>query len=483
MAELTRREILQGAIAAGVTLTAASAARSQTRQAVAPAKTIDPTKTAEAAWLDTKSTEAAAVGVTWGVPWARGLLKETEPLRVESDTGTAIPSQAWPTAFWPDGSVKWSAVAVGPQAAGAASLRVSPGEAAKGATVRALQANDTSIAIDTGLIQCTIATGGQTLIPSVRRNGKETLIDGRLVALRLSAPGESLAARPAADIFSGQVDQAVIEQAGPIRAVIKLTGKHQRIDKADATGGWLPFVVRLYFYAGSDVIRVMHSFIFDGDEKKDFISGLGLSFNVPIRDPLYDRHVRLVGQDDGLFGEAVRGITGLRRDPGDAVRKAQIDGTATPPLAEWAPSVSKALDLIPSWADFTLSQLCADGFQIRKRTKSGCAWIPAGAGKRAAGVGYIGGITGGVSFGLRDFWEKHPTQLDVRGATSDKASVNIWLWSPEAQPMDLRTYHDVMGMETYDQQRAGLDITYEDYEPGYDTPYGVARTSEMFLRI
>jgi len=35
---------------------------------------------------------------------------------------------------------------------------------------------------------------------------------------------------------------------------------------------WLPFVVRLYFFAGSGEIRVVHSFVFDGDGEKDFIS-------------------------------------------------------------------------------------------------------------------------------------------------------------------------------------------------------------------
>src|SRR6185312_14486157 len=47
--------------------------------------------------------------------------------------------------------------------------------------------------------------------------------------------------------------------------------------------------------------------------------------------------------------------------------------------------------------------------------------------------------------------------------------------------MDLRFYHDGMGQTTYELQRKGLEITYEDYEPGFGTPVGVARTSEMRL--
>ncbi len=50
--------------------------------------------------------------------------------------------------------------------------------------------------------------------------------------------------------------------------------------------------------------------------------------------------------------------------------------------------------------------------------------------------------------------------------------------------MDLRFYHDGLGQDTYEKQyKGGLEITYEDYEPGFGTPLGVARTSEMFLWV
>jgi hypothetical protein len=47
--------------------------------------------------------------------------------------------------------------------------------------------------------------------------------------------------------------------------------------------------------------------------------------------------------------------------------------------------------------------------------------------------------------------------------------------------MDLRPFHDTRGEYTYAEQLDALEITYEDWEGGYDTPYGVARTAEVFL--
>ena len=509
MDEVTRRQVVQGALAAGVGLLAANVESRAATPATGPATrattrpTSTPTTQIDCCWLDSWPSETAAVGVTWGVPWARGQVKNGDPIRVEAG-GKAIASQSWTTAYWPDGSVKWSAIALAPDAAlaGAASMaRPAPGAAANaakpvafvvspgtpGATGQAVSAkkNGTTVDIDTGVIRCTVAANETYLIASVQRDGKEILKNGSLVALRQDSPGDDAGLGSVSrEAFTGSVDDVVIEQAGPVRAVIKLTGTHREKPTPNMQGReWLPFVVRLYFYAGSDTIRFMHSFVWDGDESKDFLSGLGLRFDVPMRDEMHNRHVRLLGQDGGMFYEAVRTVTGLRRDPGAAARQAQVNGKATN-VADWATSVSNNIERVPAWGDFTLTQLTSDGFQIKKRTKAGCGWIAAGAGQRSGGSGYVGGATGGgVSFGVRDFWQKHPAQLDIRNAATDTAQVTLWLVSPEAPAMDLRMYHDVMGMETYDKQNDGLNITYEDYEPGYGTPYGIARTSEFSLRI
>src|SRR5690606_29357276 len=104
---------------------------------------------------------------------------------------------------------------------------------------------------------------------------------------------------------------------------------------------------------------------------------------------------------------------------------------------------------------------------IKKRTKPGHAWIDADQGRRSNGVAFLGGVSGGVLFGMRDFWQLHPVQIDIRNAGADVAQATMWFWSPEAEAMDVRFYHDGLGQETYEQQLDALNITYEDYEPGF----------------
>jgi hypothetical protein len=434
----------------------------------APAAAAAPAGGADVAWLE--GCPDGSAGTTFGVPWPRGAFPKDQPFAVEGASGD-VPAQTWPLAFWPDGSLKWTAHALGSDAHPDAALRVRPGtsraRARHAVTVR--RGPDGGVVVDTGVIECAVPPRGPVLVRTIRRAGRDIARDVRLVALCDDAPEGSTRRAE----FQSDVERVTVEQEGSVRSVVKVEGRHRNRER-----GWLPFTVRLYFYARAESVRIMHTFVFDGDEQRDFVRGIGLSFDVPMRDELHDRHVCFAGENGGLWAEGVRNLTGLRRDPGADVRRAQLAGERCPPVSD---RVRPLLHLVPAWGDVSLSQLSADGFRIRKRTKAGCGWIEAAWGRRAPGCGYVGGVSGGVAFGLRDFWQRHPTQLDIRDAHTDTARATVWMWSPDAPAMDLRFYHDGMGMETHAQELQGLDITYEDYEKGFGTPVGVARSSEVTL--
>jgi len=193
--------------------------------------------------------------------------------------------------------------------------------------------------------------------------------------------------------------------------------------------------------------------------------------------------VRIAGVDGGLLSEAVRGITGLRRDPGLAVKVAQFEGQETPAKETWDVRVTSRLHWIPPWNDWSLDQLSPDGFTLKKRTKKGQSWVDISGATRAGGLAYLGGATkGGLAIALRDFWKRYPTGLDISDAATDTGKITLWLYSPSAPPLDLRPYHDGLGQEgNYTAQLDALEITYEDWEEGFNTPYGVARSNEVFL--
>ncbi|WP_207393613.1 exo-rhamnogalacturonan lyase family protein [Duganella aceris] len=438
-------------------------------------------------WLD--GTPASFRGATWGVAWPQGRVQRDSgfELRIGEGAGARAGAavQSWPLAYWPDGTLKWTAHALPPDAGGgkpAAAYTLHPlpaGAASAPIGAGPLLANESAalITIDNGVLQCTLPRAGALLIKTLQRAGKPLLTDGRLILL-VDGAADDEATGAARRAYDSTIDKTTLEQNGPQRAVVRIEGAHRHTDGARL----LPYVVRLYFYKDSDAVRVVHTLVYDADPDKAYIRGVGLRFGVPLRAPLHDRHIRFAGDNGGVFAESVRGITGLRRDAGKASYDAQLSGR-TVPLDQLSPQVSKGLRYIPAFGQYSLLQSHPDGFSIAKRTSAGHGWVHAASGTRASGTGYVGAPDGGVAFGVRNFWQSYPGQLDIAGAETELATVTLWLWAPKAPAMDLRFYHDGMGEDSFAKQRDALDITYEDYEPGFGTPYGVARTSEIELQL
>lgn len=469
----TRREFVQtaaatsAALAFGPTVVAAGVAASAGRGSVET----------RARWLE--GTPRLGVGVSWGAAWPRGTVAPGVPFAGFAEDGRPVPLQSWPLAMWPDGSTKWTAHAVPADAVGFAALTVRAGEApvAPPAPVSVVS-DDEGIDLATGDFSCRVRRRGRTPLAWMRRGAMEVASAGRLVCLREeevdSGPGGAVRRVE----WEGEVTGAAVEQAGPVRAVVRLEGRH-----VDPKGSrrWLPFIVRISLHAGASDLRWVYTFIYEGNPATDRIAGLGVRFTVPLRGPLHDRHVRFSGEGEGLLAEAVRGLTGLRRDPGAAVRQAQRAGRRTPDPATWDRRVAARLQYIPAFGDWTLYQSSADSFEVQKRTDRAHTWLAAARGGRAGGFVSLSSPDGGIALGVQDFWQSHPGQFDLRGATTEEATATAWLWAPRSAPMDLRPYHDGMGQDTHARQLEGLEVTYEDYEPGFDSPVGVARTSELRL--
>lgn len=468
---VTRRAFIRHAVATGA---AGYVAQGDALGAPAPAAASAPPG-ADILWLD-RVPPADHEGQCWGMPWPRGKIRGAGSFRATGSDGSAVPMQSWITAWWPDGSIKWSAHAVPAGTALAAGLKVTPGKVLGPVRPVVVQERADAIEVRSGPLIWQIGKQGEVILRSATVAGREVMRDVALVATAQDGPDGDEGERGTLSRYASEISEAAVEQHGPVRAVVRVEGRHRG-------GGrdWLPFTLRLYFHAGSQAVRIVHSFIFDGDPAKDFVRGLGLIGSVPMRDQLHDRHVRFAGPQEGLWGEAVRPLTGLRRDSGDAFRKAQVAGIATPPVSALPPSVRDTLQFVPAWGDFRLSQPNADGFSILKRTRAGHGWIDVDSAGRAPGFGYVGGVTGGVAFGMKDFWQRCPVRLDIGNAASDEANFAIWYHSPDAPAMDLRFYHDGLGMDDHVKENQGLDITYEDYEKGWGSAHGIARTSEFML--
>ena len=402
-------------------------------------------------WLEAP-VPGSAQAVSWGVPWPQGAAAPTQTFSLTDDQGRTLPLQTWPLAYWPDGSLKWSGfAAVAPAGtSGTLTLAAAPA-AAVGGTVSAVQ-DGRSVTIDTGPLQCSIPLAGSDLIASLRVGGREVARAGQLVCILQDGPATGPEDSPPREKFLGLIKKVTLEQGGPVRAVVKVEGMHHN-EKSGRE--WLPFTVRLYFYAGHTTVRLVHTIVFDGNQEQDFIRGLGVQFAVPLREQPQNRQVRFGGEAGGLWSEP------LQPGGGNAAQEAGRPFAARPGFAQNA-----------VWDDFKLSQPNPNGFTIVKRTNPQSTWLFSAAGRRAPGYAYVGDLGGGLGISIKNFWQSFPAELEVRQASSPAAELIAWLWSPDAPEMDLRHY---------DTRAHGLLTSYEDVQPGMSTAYGVARTSELTL--
>jgi hypothetical protein len=454
--QINRREILRdaGLVGAGIStvgLAEGNLLHARAAQGSAEGRPPKPAEPVELAWL-AEQAPARPQGVSWGVPWPMGTVAKDAKLQLRAGT-SVLPLQSWPVAYWPDGSLKWSGLAtvVPAQVAGPITLQVGEtGGSAQGSVKVAKDAK--SVRVDTGALACTIPLSGANLLDGISIGGKPVSGPGRLVCILQSGPEGNPEDSPKRERFVGEVKHVEVEQNGPVRAVVKIEGMHRG---TTSKREWLPFTVRLYFYSGQPDVRLVHTIIFDGDQEKDFVRGLGLEFDVPMRDDPKNRTVRFGGEEGGVWSEPLQ--------PGGG-NPAQENGETF--------TGSPVFEKNAIWTDFRLMQPNPDGFTIVKRTNPASTWLFSAAGKRATGHVFAGDLGGGLGLTVRNFWESFPSGLEIRNASTPTAKVIAWLWSPDAPAMDMRFY---------DTHGHGLDAAYEDAQPGLSTAHGVARTSEMTL--
>ncbi|MDE6693448.1 MAG: DUF1080 domain-containing protein, partial [Muribaculaceae bacterium] len=412
-------------------------------------------------------TPSSPTPTTWGVPFARGQVQPGQHFTLTDADRTISDHDFRPLAYWPDGSVKWGAFsAVIP--GGAESVAIAPASN-RGSTAAGVTANgnsDSGYTIDTGTFKAYLGgRGSDAILDSITIGGKKVAGKANIIANTRTPTSTGYIIGN----FSSHIDTIYIETPGHAHTVARIDGHC-----TDGNRHWLPFTIRLYFYAGSDRIKAVHTMMYDGDDATDFISGVGLRFMVPMADQTYNRHVAFTTAEGGVWEEAVQPLVGRRvlKLENENMQPRQYDGQRIPDPEAFDEKGRRLIDNWAAWDSYRMSQLSPDVYTIRKRATSDSPWIGTHSGHRGSGFCYLGDPEAALAVGLHDFWQSYPSTLQVDGARSEEATLTVWLWSPEAEPMDLRHYDTV----AHD-----LDASYEDVQEGMSTPYGIARTSELTI--
>ena len=454
--------------------------------------------------------------VSFGIPFDQGEIKIDTPVALFTNNGENVSVDCWPMAFWPDGSIKWGAVS-GVIPAGTESLKFhtknvkkdkesatfnqkksfdgTPKKSDKKLKSIAVTETGKNLIINTGEITAYLSKTGKSIIDSLYHNDIKCGDAAYLICSTQNAPAiegvnsisyknyesvvtdveiESSESSSISNRTERIKKSGEINEYGKKRVTVRIKGIHT--DETDSRR-WMPFDIRLYFYAGSSQINMVHNFVYDGDQNEDFIRSIGIRFEVPMREQLYNRHIAFACADGGVWSEPVKPLIGrrvLKLNDDNTIQQQQMDGKRVAEYSEFDDYNRNLIDNWASWDSYRLSQLSADAFSIRKRANDNNPWIGTFSGTRSEGYAFAGDISGGIAVCLHDFWQSYPSSIQIDGARTDNAIMTTWLWSPESEPMDLRHYDNV----AHD-----LNASYEDVQEGMSTPYGIARTHSLTIDV
>ena len=225
--------------------------------------------------------------VTSGVPFPQGQLSSSDHVRLL--VGNAeVPAQIETTARWPDGSIKWLLVTFTTDIAAAETgqYRLQYGSQVRRASfTQGISIDEEGeLRIDTGAIQLTIDRAG---------NLAELEREGRLL-LRQESVCASHATDSEAATYNTLGSQAniVVEERGPLRAVVKVTSwltgsRGERLMRVEK---------RIMAYRGAAFLHVQHTFVLDQPRK--FTNLEQLVYRVPIPETETMWHVPTVGDSE-----------------------------------------------------------------------------------------------------------------------------------------------------------------------------------------
>jgi len=178
-----------------------------------------------------------------GVPWPRGAIAGEPMLAASDEAGQPVPLAARVLNRWPDGSAQWTlldlAVDLAPNARRTIVVAddASSGAAAAPANpVRVMKQSGEGIVVDNGVLHLQFAASGPGIIERWAHQGRAVVEPGGFDVLIVEKQGKTYSA-------TAGVARRFVEEANPLRAVVRIEGKHRAADGSTLLDYWLRFTV------------------------------------------------------------------------------------------------------------------------------------------------------------------------------------------------------------------------------------------------
>ena len=196
---------------------------------------------------ETAGVERLEEPVTTGVPLERGVLQDLGRLAIETATGKAVSAQFRTLSEWPDGSVKWVLVDfqanVGANGQATYVLSDSGTRAVHAKELEVVDA-EKEVIVSSGEMVFGISKESFALISELQLGGNRLFGEG---------PGARIFPMEGGVVSIGALppEQVVVEESGPLRAVIAVSGRFDALNE-----GRLEYICRIAAFAGQPLVKI-----------------------------------------------------------------------------------------------------------------------------------------------------------------------------------------------------------------------------------
>ncbi|MDP6504336.1 MAG: hypothetical protein QF886_12010, partial [Planctomycetota bacterium] len=373
--------------------------------------------------------------VTFGVPFPKETLSKGAPISVTAN-GNTIPAQFTPLATWAKGSddIRWLLVDFQVDAETAREteyLLVFGEDAPTPSSTRLIRKRKGDLLeIDTGAARFVLRDRGGFSIEAVDVDQRSFVKDDRPVTLQVTDhEGRTFTASG-----DSNPEGAVIEDDGPCRLGIKSEGWYRN----EAGEKFCRHETRLEFFAGSGLVRVLHTWIFTGSSESHQVRDL--AFELPL-----------------VMKDGRNASFGLSSDDPQSAHTSNLD-------------------------HLIFVQDCRNRFELTNELKNGETGKLISQGKTYAGWCDLSDARGGVTVGLREAWQNYPNELEI-----EKNDLRIHLWPKHGRLLDFRT--DALLWPYGEEGLKTIDRFFNTRKPPYkrslyeiySNAMGVAKTHELWL--
>jgi len=382
--------------------------------------------------------------ITRGVPLPEGALHDLNSLWMADPQGEPVATQLRILSYWPDRSIKWvlTDFQADVPAAGTAVYHLCyGGERRKSAKKPGIQLDESAeyITVCTGPLRFAVDRRRFGLFESVELGNLEE--NGCFAATSAVVPpgtgGEAWVRicesfSPAEDqrqIYGMGGDclaslahedyQVEVEEAGPLRTVIRCAGSFEADIPMHHYAGYRPFrhIIRIYAYAGQAFVRILHTVVVACNPRQTEVEEIAVQVPAALEGPLRYRVAAVRGEEGDLAADQYL-LLSQRQD--NHFRLECQEGTRKKAVAEGART--------EGWMAIENDQM-------------------------------------GVGVALRSMAEEYPKAL---GASGGGRGIDVYLWrDPDGGRLNFRRYSE--------------EVAWDEGEGVYADGTGTAKTSEFFI--